>query len=103
MNATMTIPAFVSVERNALRGFAEVETPSGLIFSDTGIYRSADRWWASCASKPMLGRDGVAIKDATGKIKYSPVVSFASKELRDKFSAAVIDAMRLAHPEIFQS
>jgi hypothetical protein len=102
MTAIFAIRSFVSVERNALRGFAEVETPSGLIFSDTGIYCSADRWWASCASKPMLGRDGVAIKDATGKIKYCPVVSFASKELRDKFSAAVIDAMRTSQPEVFR-
>lgn len=28
--------------------------------------------------------------------------SFASKDLRDKFSVAVIDAMRAAHPEIFK-
>lgn len=34
-----------------------------------------------------------------GKIKYVPIVSFASKEARDKFSAAVIEAIRRQRAE----
>jgi hypothetical protein len=68
----MTLPPFViedfvKVERNALRGFAKVRTPSGIIFHDVAIHRQADAAWASPASKPLLNRDGQHMKDASGK------------------------------------
>ncbi len=54
---------------------------------------------ASPPSKPMVGRDGVALTDANGKVKYSPLVEFTSKEIRERFSSAVVEALRAAHPE----
>jgi hypothetical protein len=47
----------------------------------------------------MLGRDGTVMRDAAGKIQYAPVVSFVSRELRDRISAQVVDALRQAYPE----
>jgi hypothetical protein len=41
------------------------------------------------------------MKDPAGKAMWSPVVSFSSKELRDKFSAGILDALREQHPEAF--
>ena len=35
-----------------------------------------------------------------GKIKYSNVITFATKELRDRFSEAIIEAVRLAYPDV---
>src|SRR4051794_26014927 len=55
--------------------------------------------WASPPSKPMLSRDGEAVRDGADKIRYVPIIMFASKELRDKFSNAIVDAMLIAHPE----
>ena len=57
--------------------------------------------WASPPSKPMLDREGAALKDAAGKLRYSPIIEFASREIRDRWSSAVIDAMQAAHPEVF--
>lgn len=49
----------------------------------------------------MIGRDGKQI-ERNGKPAWQPVVSFATKEVRDRFSAAVIAAIEAAHPEAFQ-
>ena len=47
----------------------------------------------------MIDREGVAMKDGKGKLRYSPIIEFTSREIRDRWSAAVIEAMRAAHPE----
>ena len=44
-----------------------------------------------------MGSPGI---EASGKAQWAPIVSFISKELRDKFSAAVIDALRISHPDV---
>jgi hypothetical protein len=49
----------------------------------------------------MVDRDGVALKDQKGKIRYVPVIEFTSKKIRNRWSDAVIEAMRAAHPEAF--
>ena len=98
---TITVEEFKSLSKNRLRGFARVRMPSGVIFHDVSIHNSNGSWWASPASKPQLNRDGACMRGKDGKIVYTPIVSFASRELRDKFSSAVIEAMRLAHPEAF--
>jgi hypothetical protein len=46
-----------------------------------------------------MERDDVSMKNQRGKIRYSPLIEFTSKEVRDRWSAAVIDAMRAAYPE----
>jgi hypothetical protein len=91
---------FVKVERNTLRGFAKVRTPSGIVFHDVAIHRQGDAAWASPASKPLLDRTGHHMKDSNGKAQWVPIVSFTSKELRDRFSAAVIAAVQVSHPEV---
>jgi hypothetical protein len=71
------------------------------VLHDNAVHEKNGTWWVSPAAKPMLNRDGQHIKDHAGKPMWSPVVSFASKELRDKFSAAVLGALRTVRPEIF--
>lgn len=94
MNATIIVSDWKPVERNSLRGFCMVSLPSGLILHDVSVYCKDSRWWASPASKPMLDRDGKAMRGEDWKIKYLPIVSFASKEIRDRFSEQVIEALR---------
>jgi hypothetical protein len=72
------------LRRNSLVGFAKVELPSGMVI--TGERGP----WASPPSKPMITRDGTVMKDAAGEIKYAPTIEFTSKEVRDRWSAAVI-------------
>jgi hypothetical protein len=99
---SIIIEEFVPVPRNSLRGFARVRLPSGLVLHDVSIHVKGDSSWVAPSSKPMIARDGPVIKGPDGKIKYSPVVSFATKELRDKFSASVIAAMRAHRPDMLE-
>jgi hypothetical protein len=87
------------LKKNSLLGFAKVELPSGMVISDVTILTGERGPWASPPSKPMIDREGVAMKDDKGKLRYSPIIEFASREIRDRWSAAVIEAMRAAHPE----
>ena len=89
------------MRKGSLLGFAKVELPSGMVLIDVTILSGERGAWASPPSKPMIDRDGVAMKDANGKVKYSPLVEFASKEVRERFSSAVVEALRAAHPEAF--
>jgi hypothetical protein len=96
----IVIEEFKPVTRNSLRGFARVRMPSGVIFHDVGLYQKDGERWALPPSKPILGRDGTQIKRA-GKPAYQPVVSFVSKEARDRFSGAIVAAVEASHPEAF--
>jgi DNA-binding cell septation regulator SpoVG len=88
------------MQRNTLRGFAKVEFGSGLIISDVTILKGDRGPWASPPSKPMVGRDGTVMKDQDGKVRYTPIIEFSSREIRDKWSDSIIEAMRATHPEV---
>ena len=85
--------------KGALLGFAKVEFPSGMIISDVCVLSGEKGTWASPPSKPMIDRDGHVLRDDKQKIRYSPIIEFSSKDIRNKWSSAVIDALRAAHPE----
>ena len=97
--ATITISDWRPLRKGALRGFASVSMPSGMQLREVSIMQSNGRAWASPPSKPMLDRDGHVMVDDAGKRRYSAIIEFASKETRDRWSAAVIVALREAHPE----
>jgi hypothetical protein len=99
MSAAFVVEEFVPVIRNTLRGFARVRMPSGMVLHDVAVHQQNGTAWASPASKPMIGRDGTVMRDTTGKIQYTPVVAFTSRELRDRFSASVVAALRDRFPE----
>jgi len=85
--------------KNSLRGFAKIEMPSGMLIAEIAILTGDRGPWASPPSKPMIGRDGAPMLDSKGKPRYSQFIEFASKELRDKWSAAVIEALTEVNPE----
>jgi hypothetical protein len=101
--STFIVREWRPLRKNSLVGFAKVELPSGMILADVTVLAGANGPWASPPSKPMIGSDGVVMKDASGKVRYSPIIEFTSKEIRNRFSAAVIEAVREAHPEALAS
>jgi hypothetical protein len=98
---TIQILDWRPMRRNSLLGFAKVQLPSGIIITDVTILGGDRGPWASPPSKPMVGTDGVTLKDDNGKTRYTPIIEFSSREIRNRWSSAVIDAMRAAHPEVF--
>lgn len=94
---------FKPVVKNTLRGFATVKLPSGMIFAEVSVHISNGRPWASPPSRPMIDRDGRAMRDESGKVRYQPVISFANKETRNRWSDAVIAALRAARPDAIEA
>jgi hypothetical protein len=91
---------FRPVRKNSLRGFATVRLANGLI-NDLGGGETGGRQWALLPSKAMIDRYGELIRDFGGKPRYSPVVDWASREVRDAFSRRVVELIRRADPEAF--
>lgn len=87
------------MRRNSLCGFAKVEFPSGLVINDIVVLTGERGPWAAPPSKPMVSRDGAVMKDEAGKIRYVPLIEFATKGARARFSEDVIAAVRAARPE----
>jgi len=102
MSVGFKVLEFTLVRKNALRGFAKLELPSGMILHDVALLETHGRFWATPPSKPSLNRGGVHMRDAAGKGQYTPVISFNTKDRRDAFSAMVIAALREQRPEAFQ-
>jgi hypothetical protein len=98
---SITIADWKPRHSGTLRGFCTARLPSGMVLHEVAIHTRSGSWWASPASKPMLSRDGTALRDEAGKVRYSPIVSFESRQARDRLSQAVVDALRCAHPEVF--
>jgi hypothetical protein len=82
--------------RNSLRGFATVRYGS-LKIRDVTVHNNGTRRWANMPSKPMVGSDGMALKDDSGKIKYVPILEWANKDAADKFSEEVLAAVEREH------
>jgi hypothetical protein len=85
---------------SSLCGFVTVKMPrAGLVFFDVGLHVSGTSAWASPSAKPLVDRNGTVLVGADGRRRYTPIVGFTSKQVRDKFSIAVIGAVRIAFPD----
>lgn len=87
------------VVKGQLRGFAGVEISSiGLRINDIPIFVGDNGAWAALPSKPELDREGRRKTDINGRAIYAPVAEWRTRELSDRFSEAVVAAVRRAHP-----
>jgi hypothetical protein len=95
-----TILEFTPIIKNSLRGFARVKLASGMVLVDVALHVSNEgRAWASPASKVMLDRSGNVLRDEAGKPKYVPIVDFCDRKTRDRFSEAVVAAVKDRYPD----
>jgi len=94
----MRLEAFKPIARGALRGFATVRLPNGLVITDVTVCVSHGKTWASLPSKPVLDRDGRHVEEG-GKKKYASILSWSDRDTADRWSAAVVDLVRQYHPD----
>lgn len=85
-------------QKNTLKGFATIRLGKSMKIRDVGVHEKDGKRWASLPSKPMIGGDGTAIRDDSGKIKYVAIVEWMNREAGDDFSQSVVDAIEAAHP-----
>ena len=99
---SICISGWKARESGTLRGFFSAILPSGLELHELMLHHRDGSWWLSFPAKPLLGADGTALRDERGKIRYSaPLISLAPRDARERFNQAVLDALRLAQPEVF--
>ena len=83
--------------RNSLRGFATAELPNGLTIADISVHVSHGKAWASLPAKPQMNADRTARRADDGKIIYRPILKWRDRDLADRFSAAVVQAVEAEH------
>jgi hypothetical protein len=98
----ITIADWKPRESGTLRGFFTTNLASGLVLRELMLHERDGRWWVSFPSKPMVGADGVALRDERGKLRYgAPLIEFTSPQARSRFIEQVLAALRLALPQAF--
>jgi hypothetical protein len=98
----ITISDWKPRESGTLRGFFTAHLPSGLTLNELMLHERNGSWWLSFPSKPKLGADGAALRDERGKVSYgAPLIEFSSRQAKDRFTAAVLEALRQAQPQVF--
>jgi hypothetical protein len=86
---TIALVAWRPRAKGALRGFMTVKLPFGLKLVDCPVLVSNEKAWASLPSKPILDR-GRQRTDANDKPAYAAILEWRSRDLADRFSAAVV-------------
>jgi hypothetical protein len=98
---TVVCESFHPLVRNTLRGFAEISIAEmRLKIRDVAIHEKGVSRWAQLPAKPQI-KDGSLVKDVTGKVQYVHILDFDSREVRDAFSRAVVQAVLERQPEAF--
>jgi hypothetical protein len=84
------------LRRNTLHGVVDVVLPNGLEI-DIAVHVSGGRAWASLPARPVLDGGRHVIRD--GKPAYVRSLAWRSRDLSDKFSAAVVELVRRTYPD----
>jgi hypothetical protein len=71
-------------QKNTLRGFLSLELPSGLILHGLTLHDKEGRRWVGMPAKSF---------EKDGTTTWAPQVEFSSKESRERFQVAAIEAI----------
>lgn len=93
----VTILEWRPMKRNSLLGSVSLQL-GALKIKDVTVNTNSGRIWAGMPAKPMVDRDGNAMRNEQGKIRYVPILEWDTKTAGDRFSASVVAALEVAHP-----
>jgi hypothetical protein len=85
------------IDKGALLGKARIRRTCQLEIADVAIFEKDDRRWAQLPAEMMRDMTGQPLKDERGKAKYRSSLKWATRELQDGFSEAVIAAIEAEH------
>jgi hypothetical protein len=96
--ATMTVALldWRPMIRGALRGSATVQLGRSLKITDVPVLCSNGKFWVLMPGKPLIA-DGKVFLDDRGRQRYVQVLGWTDKTTAERFSAAVIAAVRREH------
>ena len=84
--------------KNTLRDFVSTELPNGLTIREMPVLVGKNGPWVSLPAKPQIDGGGQVRRDPNGKIAYTAILNWRSKDLADRFSRAVVDLLLTHHP-----
>jgi hypothetical protein len=90
---------FRPIRKGKLLGFARIELPIGLLISDIPILTGKNGVFAALPARPLLDPEGRQKRDANGRPQYLAFLEWRDRNISGRFSAAVIELVRAAHPE----
>ena len=94
---TMELLDWKRIDKGALVGRATILLPSGLQIGDIGVFTKDAQSWAQLPSEAMRDADGQLLKDDRGKPRYRSPLKWATRELQERFSAALIALIEAEH------
>jgi hypothetical protein len=97
----VTLLAWWPMNRGLLRGFATILLGKSLKITDVSVLSSNGKLWASLPGKP-LSAEGRALLDDRGKQRYVQILEWTDKTAANRFSAAVVAAIRAVQPEALE-
>jgi hypothetical protein len=102
MNAALDRPrmrliSFKPINKGALRGFANIELPSGLRLNDCPLLVGKNGPFAALPTKPVIDREG-RHAEVEGKRQYAPTAEWRDRDLSTRFSEALVAMVRQQHP-----
>lgn len=80
-----------------LVGFVDAEFASGLVLLGIVVLQGKNGLYALPPGRPQLDATGRARRKPNGKVDYAPVIKFRSKDINDKWSQQIIEALRQTH------
>lgn len=94
----MVLRTFRPLTKGKLRGFVSVELACGLVLIDLPVFIGPNGPWAALPRKAVLDTERRQKLDANGQPTFQPIAEWRSRDLADRFSAAIIELVRKAHP-----
>jgi hypothetical protein len=91
----LRLQSWKPINKGALLGLATVET-SLLTIYDCPVLCSHGKLWVALPGRPQIDAEGRHQIGPDGKKAYLPAMRWRSKEIGDRFSLAVIEALREA-------
>ena len=92
-----------SVERGSLLGFAKIKIAQWkLTIDDVAVHQSNGKRWAALPARPQLDASRQVVRGDDGKPKYVKTMFFDDRATADRFSAAVVEAVKGHMPKAEQ-
>lgn len=91
---------FRPLPRNTLLGFLDVVVPDlGITILGVSLHQRDGRWWVAPPGRPEMGQNGVQLLRHDGQRRFAPIFEFANRLAHDRFSDAVVTALRATIPD----
>ena len=99
--ARAVLLAWRRVWKNRLRCFCSIGLPNGLLIDDIAVHVRGGRAWVSLPAELVLDADGRQIIRER-RPQYIAIIRSRTRDLADRFSAAVVELVRGADPEALE-